>query len=656
MSSPSLTAPALPACAGLPSHATGDAIAAAVVAVVVMSVFVAILVASRRPGIATRTAVRALVQAALAGDEAAAYRSLGRTSALVRPFARRHIARALREAWAGAESDAGAGLSEADTARRAAVALANGAAPRDPEALAAAFAALEAAHTGVAPPWRAPLYVLAAIGVAGVAVAIPALVRRADDGRLRALLQKGVPRYRMDLNNTLVRKAGEAAGTVDQRARAALDAKRAELVADVARTRLGTQGATALGDLLAEAAEAAAGGAGGAASPAETPDAPEADAAATAAVAAKRAAALDEAVRALGAHAGAFDRVLEDHGAPMLVATDVTVRNGRRTVQLFTFEVEERASACVAGRRVRLAHVRRLDEVAWSINGLALVDDGQGLVVLDEVEKLLVRELLPALAPDGDPTASVRMGEAERAAVRAELPRIAGWDEAEAREVGSMLASRRAILSRVSRGDVDRFESGIAYETWKGRAPDGDLAELQRIESRMALRRDGYAKLERALAISTERYAAQAVRDAEPDAAHPMPAELTALTGESPAVIAQAGVIARWIGADLGELGANDAFPRTQLGLLTSALDDPGNYKWYAAVVMVEVLGRELGLAVDPKSRASVLAAKDALLAKAPDALTAAARAARRKLYGDDGVTPTRCADRTLLGALGVCR
>lgn len=614
----------LPECSRVPSHWLDHAVLAGLV---VLSIGIALLArarlrASRRPGAVQEGAVRALIQAAKAGDESAAYRSLGRTNAILRIFVKRRIARALRASWEG--SDEG-GVSEAQTIQRAAVALATGkAAPADADDLAEAFAAIEARHAGPPAPRRGPLYAMGGVVAASLAVLAVVLVRNADDSRLRALFKHKAPRYRMDLNNTLLVKEGDAAGTVNPVAKASLDRMRDTLSEEIGRTRLGERGSAALGALLGREQQASA----------------------------SKDTSIDEEIQLLASTAGALNKLLAEHRADFLVSTDVTVRNGRRTVQFFTFDVEERAWTCVEGRSVRVTHVRRLDEVNWNINGLSLVYNREGLVILDEIEKLLVHELLPLLASGEGEGATTPAG---RAAVREDLARIAEWDDKERDEVAKLLSSRRSILARIAR-DPDTFTTGTRYASWHGRAPDGDLLELQRIEDKLDLRKDGYRRIERAFALSTERYAAQAVRDTEPDSPRPVPAELTALAGDSPRIAAELAVIARWIGGDLAELGANEAYPRTRLAMLGGNLDDPGNFKWYAAIVVIVALGKEVGLEVNAKSQRSVREALEKLLQEKPGALSEAARRARKRLYGGEGGAKGRCAGRDVLWGLGACR
>jgi hypothetical protein len=463
------------------------------------------------------------------------------------------------------------------------------------------------------------------VAVAALGVAALLMLRNADDARLRTLLQKRAPRYRIELNNTLLVKEGNKAGTVNPTAKVTLDGMRDSIGAEMGKTRLGARGSATIAALLDREQQAAAAS--------ET--------------------ALDEEIRALAATAGTLNRLLGEHRAELLVSTDITVRNGRRTVQFFSFDVEERASTCVAGRRVRVAHVRRLDEVNWNINGVGLVVEREGLVVLNEIEKLIVHELLPALSVAEEDSG---MGPAEHAVVREDLGRIAEWGAEEQAELAQLLASRKSVMTRVARGDADGFTTDVRYDTWRGRAPDGDLLELQRIEDKLQLRRDGYKRLERAFALSVERWVAQAVRDSEPDAPRPVPAELTALTGDSAAITGQVATIAGWIASDLAELGANVVYPRTQLAMLARSLDDPGNFKWYAAIVIIQALAHELGDEVDGKNADDVARAKLALLKQTPSALAEAARKARRRMYGSEGGGAGRCAGRDVLWGFGSCR
>ncbi len=604
----------LPSCSGPLSHAADVAALIAVTLVELASFTIALFFAVRS---AREGAAFALIAAVSAADEAAAYRALGRTGPIRRALVTRTIRRAIREAWAELPE----GTAEVDVFRRAAVASAGraskGASTED------AFAALAARLKAPPKPSRALSFVLLGALIAGLSGVGLWFFQNRDDSALRAIFKQRTTSYRIELNNRLIVREGDAAGAVDSAVKVSLDKKADAIAADVKKTKLGERGGAALFGLLAAAQIATT----------------------------SKDTAVEQENEKLAASAAQLNKLLADARARYLVTTDVTSRGGRRTVQIFSFEVEERGAVCVEGRSVPIAHVRRIDEVNWSINGLSLVFDRQGIVVVSEIESLLVRRILPLLAPE----AVSEMNEVEKVAVREEMGSLSGWDAKELVEVGQLIAMRSAILSRISR-DVETFLSGIRYDTWKGRAPDGDLAELVRIEEKLERRIDGYKSIERAFALAVEAYAASAVRITEPDSKVVIPAELTALTGDAPALAPQVAIIARWIASDLAELGANPGWPRTQLALMSRALSDPGNFQWYAGTVVIEALARELGIAIEKGSPRSVPMARDALMKKPAAAINEAAKKARAKLYGSDGGIVGRCGGRDVLFGLGTCR
>ncbi|MBI4952086.1 MAG: hypothetical protein HY908_08635 [Myxococcales bacterium] len=353
---------------------------------------------------------------------------------------------------------------------------------------------------------------------------------------------------------------------------------------------------------------------------------------------------------------GALDAALGRARIPVYLDGDVlTYADGHRRPVVFAYRIEAERPWRSGERVVRALRLRRLDRLATRMLLMGMVRPGmrEALVLLDQTEDELLRLLLPALAP-GAPLAFSRRPEDDWPG-RSSFELAAG--EVERRELGAALGAdgaRAGTLLGERERILDGIETRLAAQGLRlvgGRTlelPDGWLDSLgasARPEERAALAalapELARPELGRALAAATDALAGsiemhEVEHRLDDGAELPIPLALGVRLGPA-AVAGQGSETARRSSAELSAylatLARDTATPGVNALLVARFLlvdAALGSVEMPAAAVILEGLGRELGLAdaeLPPgrPARERVAALVLALLGRPADEVRAAA-------------------------------
>ena len=529
------------------------------------------------------------------GKEDAARSALGRVDPVLRPLARARLRRALRDAWLAADATA-----EAPHVLRVAFLDVAGALPDgslfDKDAVRAAYEQARA-RSPVRPPGRPALTIAAGvlataavIWVAIVAATAPTDPRATPLGKL---LGRKLPAYAVELDHFSHDRRND-----DPSRDRALSEARAPLVSDEARSLLGERGAKALSNVLSSAEALAADSDDG----------------------------RPETFRAALAD---LNEALREAGEPYFVDGDYMLEGGVPSVPLFAFAIERERELHAGDRVARLLWLRRIDRLNWDPPYLGFTRESMdvALVLLDKVDEMLVRRVLPALVPGapmslggggfGDPPAWLADAEVRAGRVaRDELSEVPGLDASAAVRLGNLLDKRQRQLERM-RGTL-RAKGAALVMPLTVRTPDtlmrsleslvdpDDLRALSDISSSLDDERNDavLSALREVLVVSVERHEAQHRIDLAPGAPRVLSEAVRRATGtdddEPP----------RWawrvhdeLSAYLSEIARDERTSRLNLSLVTRFVLDPdqhGTAESYAAVVLLEALAEATSIPTEP--------------------------------------------------------
>lgn len=342
----------------------------------------------------------------------------------------------------------------------------------------------------------------------------------------------------------------------------------------------------------------------------------------------------------------------------------VRLRDGRPFVEVYTHRVEEVVFVEAAGDRWRTLSLRRIDRLrrSWAALGMQSDEHGDPVVLLDKVEKYTATVVLPTLAVD----APYPFGEwdggglpaAAGLALRRELTAALGDDARAAAEIGALIAERKQIVDGWRQRLADPQPGPIVgvylpadtLATLADRVDAHQHGRVRDIEDRLRDLEAGRiaGQLNALVAATVRRHEAQHAIDAGRDEPLPSPA----LAPPQGAELDPAGPPRRPPGRAPAELSAylsqiaND--PHTpQLSLWHAARPAfdrsmGGTAEAYAGVVIVEGLGRHLGVSAAPPAtqadtidRSRLLAPALALANASSDQLRTAAHALWHELFAE---------------------
>lgn len=453
-------------------------------------------------------------------------------------------------------------------------------------------------------------------------------------GEARALFEEALPRYVIALD-ALARSYGTPE---EERAQEALDRVHAD-VADHARRALGPDTASYFIAVLDQSEQ----------------------------IVAERS--FDVAADAHLRSIDALVNALAERGLGYYVdAIIVTDRGDRRHhIYFSTFTVERVTFHRGEGQRVRTLRLKRLDRLSFQrgLLGFTRENISDALVLLTRVEDFMVDAVLPALGQgasmplveddmrrsDGRWVSEVERAMAEDA--RAEARAIAG-DEAE--PLGALFARRQALFrawsERLAPDWVVRaphsYEIDLrSYAGVEPRVPRAEWTELRSIQRELDGdgARGAYRALEEALVQSIERHEVQHRLDYASGRLGAAPPELEELTGPldrngRPNHLTRRALAE--LSAYTGEVARSRALTRTNLALFSRFVFNRhswGTPECYAAIVLLEGVGRELGVEAElvrnrTIHREALAELMLALRERSPEELRRAAASLWQALYG----------------------
>lgn len=364
----------------------------------------------------------------------------------------------------------------------------------------------------------------------------------------------------------------------------------------------------------------------------------------------------------------ALVNALAEQGLGYYVDAIIVTERGERRHRIYfsTFTVERVSFHRAEGQRVRTLRLKRLDRLNFQrgLLGFTRENISDALVLLTRVEDFMVDAVLPALGPeasmplvDDDARRSNEpwIAEVERAMAedaRAEARALAGE---EAESLGALFARRQALFrtwsERLAPGWVVRpprsYEIELrSYASVEPRVPRAEWVELRRIQSELDGddARGAYRALEEALVQSIERHEVQHRLDYASGRLGAAPPELEELTGPlewngRPNRLTRRAVAE--LSAYTSELARGTALVRTTLALVSRFVFDRrswGTAECYAAIVLLEGIGRELGVEVElvrgrTIDRQALARLVLSLRERSPDELRRAAASVWQTLY-----------------------
>lgn len=349
-------------------------------------------------------------------------------------------------------------------------------------------------------------------------------------------------------------------------------------------------------------------------------------------------------------------------------------RDGVTMPVVYAYYIERESRLRGADRAVRALHVRRLDNlnIAMAAVGYTKPSSTAALILLDHVESHLIRFVLPAVVAEGDTVLvdlesldpespwQIELRERSSAIVREAYASVPGVSPAAVQELGRLIHRRRELVRLWMKAldkrnvrlrtparlipeanyaeDLRGQVSGVELKEWN--ALHERLLEPEVLQAFDAVR-DQYAR-------SIEQHEAQHQLDYA-RATVKMPPGVAEVMGvdasEEPAEGSFRLYVVGEVSAYLAEIArAPDSPSLILMILLQSAFnaDEWGGAYCYAALAVLDAIGRELGLPDEKLTgsgrvrRDKVTARFTAVTAKEPEEIR---RAARRAWEGAFGAT-----------------
>jgi hypothetical protein len=369
---------------------------------------------------------------------------------------------------------------------------------------------------------------------------------------------------------------------------------------------------------------------------------------------------------------GALGQALLDRRSSYFLDGDVHGAGARSQPLLLSFYVERDAEVAVGDQLVRALHVWRLDRLSLTQGALGYTrpTTPAALVLLDQIESELVLYVLPSL-PEGEPMVLVddesldadevwqrELHEGVARVVRATFS--AGADTVSVREIGGILARRRALIARWRRSTAamrmrmlvpERLIPEADYRSDLDRlVPTTELLEWDEMHDRLSSREleGAFVRMRDRFAAGVERHEVQHRVDFHEGLA-PLPEDVRTwlLVDEEGSAHQFTGFGARVrmeTSAYLAALASSSQSGRLDLALTARHLfnkHEQGNAYSYAGLVILGEMARELGVDtggpflvrrhIDRPLAARVLLG---CLAHPDEAVSAAAGRAWTRLFG----------------------
>lgn len=365
------------------------------------------------------------------------------------------------------------------------------------------------------------------------------------------------------------------------------------------------------------------------------------------------------------------NRALKQQHEPYYLDGEALMTAQGATPLLLSYYVQSELEVLAAERSIRVVELWRLDElnVRHPYLGYTRPSTPAALVLLDQVEVDLIRDVLPAVAPGEvmvlvDPTTEVQapawaseLGQGAGAAVRQHYASLAGVDHAALERLGPLLARRRALVKKW-RASVRGLgfelvvparlvpEADYAQEL-KNRVPTSELIEWDELHDDL-LAPENYQlflDLRRRYTAAVRRHEVQHRIDF--DAGLIAVPELIAkrLGLENPLDAPATGLAGRArdeLSAYLAAIAHDPDSPTLEFVLLMRHLfhrDTIGGPYSYAALAALEGIATELGIPVEAALRPHIQPARLtplvlAVIQRPPAELRRAASAVYERAYG----------------------
>jgi hypothetical protein len=325
---------------------------------------------------------------------------------------------------------------------------------------------------------------------------------------------------------------------------------------------------------------------------------------------------------------------------------------------VYTYLVEEVAFVVAEGQRRRVLYVRRIDKLnrSWALLGMHSEDLGDPLVMLDKIDRYVVETVLPVLGENARYAIGDKRIEAEvGASIRRELSEVLGADAPTATKIAGLLAERDRIADRwrerlqrhglrLPRIETLYVEDSLLEQLGDHVTAD-EIARVHAIDDQLEeLHADRIAaRLTDVVAASTRRHEARHGIDADRSPGLRYPVELERLLGErihDGEVRRRVESAEKELAAYLSEIANNPTAPKLALWHLAKAVFDPnvGGVELYAGIVVLEAIGKHLGVEPDPDKHADrekLFPQVHAIAAASTAQLRKAAAAAWQDLYGE---------------------
>jgi hypothetical protein len=317
-------------------------------------------------------------------------------------------------------------------------------------------------------------------------------------------------------------------------------------------------------------------------------------------------------------------------GIGYYLEADMFASHGTAHAVIYSYRVEEVVFVRAGGKPRRVLSLRRLDQINLhhSLLGMQSEELGDPVLLLDEIDQHVTREVFPVLAPGAtyvlaeDAWLATEPGKslaaATGAAVRAELAAALGKDADAAAQIAVRLHERRDQLEEWSRvlqrrGWVvpevdDLFVPDALLDSLDGQVPDGQIVHVKRLDDEIAqLEGPRIASLcHQLVAATVRRHEAQHGLDDDREVPLRYPPQLEALLGPAES---EDGKPVRSVTRASAELSAytsqlaNDvSTPQLALwNILRFAFTERewGTAESYAGVLIAEGLARHLHIPSD---------------------------------------------------------
>ena len=329
----------------------------------------------------------------------------------------------------------------------------------------------------------------------------------------------------------------------------------------------------------------------------------------------------DDAITNLEVATARMDNALLGSKLPYFVDTNVIAnpQRGTKIVLMYEFTVGAMGLFESEVGKVRSVRLRRIDKLNWEHTLLGFVNPHRiyAVVLLDQIDELLVRHLLPGLAHDSSlsliafdetpSTASRAIAARGGELAREEMSTVVAKDDALA--LGEALRARRELFdkwrnvmhiavrppSKLSM-DLAAFEKDLANDLSRD-----ELRALRDVQHRLDVASvvTTYERLRDAFADSIERHEAQHRLDVMRPI--PVPAPIDDIIPPQPNKSAERMRMRMQaeLSAYLSQVGRDEKMARTTYTLLLRFLVDPrtrGTAEATAAMITTEVLAKELGI------------------------------------------------------------